>query len=89
MRKRDELADPTSCLNRARDDEFVFVLLDRDDAALDTVRDWIARRIKLGKNKPDDAQIIEAWHWIAMVEIKRKDALERRLSAGQKDVPDA
>jgi hypothetical protein len=58
--KRDELADPNSCLNRARDDEMVFVLLGRDDASPGTIRWWIKERIRLGKNTRDDAQIREA-----------------------------
>jgi len=60
MRKRDELSDPNSCMSRARDDEWTFVLLERDIAAPDTIRDWCARRIKLGKNSLADAQIQEA-----------------------------
>jgi len=33
MRKRDELSNHKSCINRAREDEMVFVLLGRDPAA--------------------------------------------------------
>lgn len=60
MIKRDELADPKSCLNRAKMDEMVFVLLGHDIAAGDTIRYWANRRIELGKNKPDDPQIVKA-----------------------------
>lgn len=60
MRKNQELTDPRSCMSRARDDEMTFVLLERDEAAPDTIRYWAARRIRLGKNKSDDPQIIEA-----------------------------
>lgn len=60
MRKRDELRDPKSCMSRASDDEMTFVLLGRDRAAPATIRAWIAERIRLGRNKPDDDQIIEA-----------------------------
>jgi hypothetical protein len=67
MRKRDELTDPTSCISRARDDEWTFVLLERDAAAPATVRFWIEERIRLGKNSPTDPQIIEAERWIAAV----------------------
>lgn len=58
MRKRDELTDPNSCMSRAKDDEWTFVLLGRDAAAVDTVRFWIAKRIELGKNQsvPVDRQ---------------------------------
>lgn len=60
MRKSLELADPTSCLNRATDDEFVFVLLGRDQATPIAIRAWIAERIRIGKNKADDPQIVSA-----------------------------
>ena len=60
MRKRDELTDPKSCMSRARDDEMTFVLLGRDDATPDTIRFWVSKRIELGKNKPGDAQLVEA-----------------------------
>lgn len=60
MIKRDELSDPRSCLNRAQDDEMVFVLLGRDAAAPAAISAWIAERIRLGKNRPNDAQILEA-----------------------------
>ena len=67
MRKRDELTDPRSCMNRAFDDEWTFVLLGRDLAATVAVRAWIEERICLGKNAREDAQIIEAEWWIAAV----------------------
>lgn len=67
MRKRDELADPNSCLNRARDDEWLFVLLGRDVAAAVAVRAWIESRIRQQKNKRHDPQIREAAAWIDAV----------------------
>ncbi|HYE78282.1 MAG TPA: hypothetical protein VEI97_09865 [bacterium] len=67
MRKRDELTNPNSCMSRARDDEWLFVLLARDDAAPETVLFWIERRIARGKNKPDDPQIVEAQQWVKAV----------------------
>jgi len=60
MRKTDEVTYPTSCLNRAREDEMLFVLLGRDAAAPSTIRHWVDERIRLGKNKANDPQIIEA-----------------------------
>jgi len=68
MRKRDELTDPRSCMSRARDDEWTFVLLGRDKAAPVAVRAWIEERIRIGKNTREDAQIVEAEAWIAAVE---------------------
>jgi len=60
MIKRDELTNPSSCLNRARDDEMVFVLLGRDPAAAEAIDAWVAARLRLGKNKWNDPQILEA-----------------------------
>jgi hypothetical protein len=68
MRKRDELADPGSCLNKAREDEWLFVLLGRDPAAPAAVHAWIAERVRLGLNGPDDPKIREAGRWIAAAE---------------------
>jgi hypothetical protein len=71
MRKRDELTDPASCMNRAREDEWTFVLLGRDPAAPAAVLAWIEERIRLGKNGPDDPQIVEARAWIRAVEAEQ------------------
>lgn len=60
MLKREELADPTSCLGRARDDEMVFVLLARDRAAPVAIRAWIEERIRIGKNAREDELIRDA-----------------------------
>lgn len=76
MRKRDELTDPGSCLNRARDDEWLFVLLGRDISAPFAVRAWVEHRIASGKNRRDDLQIVEAERWAAAVlaEHRQRDA---------------
>jgi hypothetical protein len=60
MRKSDELSDPSSCLNKAAEDEILFVLMERDPAAPGTIRDWVARRIEMGLNKPGDPKLISA-----------------------------
>ena len=60
MIKREELVNPKSCMSRATDDEMTFVLLGRDAAAPIAIRAWVAERIRIGKNKPDDPQILEA-----------------------------
>ena len=72
MIKLFELSNPRSCMNRARDEEMTFVLLARDEAAPKTVRDWVQRRIKMGKNKPDDPQILEAIQCAVTMEEQRK-----------------
>lgn len=60
MRKCDEISHPKSCWNKARDTERLFILLERDLAAPGTITDWADRRVRLGKNKEDDPQILEA-----------------------------
>lgn len=67
MKKCNELANPTSCLNRAADTEWLFVLLGRDWTSPSTVRHWIEQRIQGGKNKREDKQITEAEQWIMTV----------------------
>ncbi len=60
MRKQSELTDPNSCMSKARENEMTFVLLGRDEAAPHAIREWVKRRIDLGRNKSSDAQIQEA-----------------------------
>jgi hypothetical protein len=72
MRKRDETADPKSCLNKASDDEWLFVLLARDASAVVAVRAWIYDRIASGKNRHGDAQIHEAEQWCERAEEYRQ-----------------
>lgn len=84
MLKRDELTNPNSCINKARDDEWVFVLLQRDSAAPEAVRAWIEARIAMGKNKPDDPKILEAERWIEAVECPC-GTCEHRLADDARD----
>jgi hypothetical protein len=77
MFKRDELTCPDSCLNRAHSDEMVFTLISRDVAAPAAIRAWIAERLRLGKNKPSDAQILEAE---ACAKTMQRQFLRHRLS---------
>ena len=60
MRKREEIADPNSCLNRAADDEIIFVLLARDLASPAAILEWALERCRQGKNRVIDGQIAEA-----------------------------
>ena len=79
MLKTKELSDPTSCLNTARDNERLFVLLARDIAAPDTIRYWVRRRLSAGKNRRDDAQIVEALECADLMEKERGHSI---LAAG-------
>lgn len=77
MRKRDELTNPDSCMGRARPSEMMFVLLGRDLAAPGAIRAWIAERIRLGKNQPSDAQILEAERCAQIMEAEHGDGVDR------------
>ena len=67
MIKSKELTDPNSCLNRAADDEIIFVLLERDVATPHAITEWGKERVLRGKNQPDDAQIMEALECAAVI----------------------
>jgi len=60
VRKTEEIAFQGSCFNKAKDDERLFVLLARDAAAPVAIRAWVAERLRLGKNREGDPQIVEA-----------------------------
>lgn len=68
MIKLEELRNPDSCLNKARMDEMIFVTLERDAAAPYAILKWAKRRIKLGKNKPTDKQIVDALEIAAYID---------------------
>ena len=71
MVKTEELSNPNSCMSRAKDHEWTFVLLARDVTAPDTIRWWAHERLRLGKNKPEDEQIKEAFRCAALMEEQR------------------
>lgn len=62
MIKSEELANPNSCLNKARNNEMLFVLLARDPAAPAAIRAWIAerKRLKAGLLHPISIAIEQA-----------------------------
>lgn len=72
MKKKDELADPDSCLNRAKDDEIIFVILARDVAAPHAVIEWALERCRRGKNRLIDTKIIEALECAVAMEKQRQ-----------------
>ena len=71
MRKQFELNDRNSCLNRAANNEMLFVLRSHDIAAPETIRDWCQRRILRGKSKLEDPQIQEALAAALIMERER------------------
>ena len=52
MKKLDELTDPRSCLNRAADDEPLFVLRANDEIAPSVVRQWAQAYLILKGGSP-------------------------------------
>jgi len=83
MIKIEELKSPISCLNRANSNEMVFVLLERDLAAPFAIYEWCRQRILLGKNKPDDAQIKEAYecaNYMRKAQDEKKNATRQKQS---------
>ena len=71
MTKYENMVDPTSCFNRALMDEPIFVLLGRDPAAPVAIRAWVEERERLGKNKPQDRQILDALDVSSLMERQR------------------
>lgn len=72
MKKHLEISNPSSCLNRARAEELIFVIRAHDIASPHTVRRWARKRIKLGKNSWSDPQIREALEWADTVEAQHE-----------------
>lgn len=72
LRKREEVSNPDSCLNRAQPHEMLFVLLARDVAAPTAIRAWCTERIRLGRNQWDDAQIAEALRCADSMDMERE-----------------
>jgi hypothetical protein len=71
MTKREEIMEPTSCFNRAGITERMFVLLARDEAAPYAIREWVRKRVELGKNTDLDPQICEALQCARLMETER------------------
>lgn len=60
MLKRHEISDPNSCLNKAKDNQMVFVLTENDKAMEETIEFWINKRIELGLNELGDTKMVTA-----------------------------
>lgn len=77
MLKKLERYLPTSCWNKAGEDEMVFVMLGHDVAAPDGIRAWAEARVRKGKNKWEDEQIREALRCADEIErVNRQNGLE-------------
>ncbi len=60
MIKHMELAELNSCLNKADDDEPIFVIRAKDPCAVATILAWCNFRVENGYNQPGDAKLTEA-----------------------------
>jgi hypothetical protein len=78
MIKANEISNPQSCLNKARPDERLFVLLARDPAAPAAIRAWAEERIALGMNLRDDAQIQDALECATLMAQERLTSADRK-----------
>ena len=70
MLKIDEANMPDSCWNKTKDDEYVFILRERDPQFAAIVMEWARQRVEHGQNKEHDAKIVEA-RKIAYAAIER------------------
>lgn len=78
MQKRQEIEDPNSCLNKAMDEELIFVLLSRDPAAAATVRFWVDLRLKMGLNTRHDQKIQNAEELASRMDVQRTEREKTR-----------
>jgi hypothetical protein len=84
MNKIDELTNPDSCLNRAGDNEMLFVLLARDAAAPYVIEEWCRIRITMGKNKSiGDPQILGALECARQMRQQQEEAKTPRVEDGR------
>jgi hypothetical protein len=68
--KRDEIADPNSCLNRAADDEPIFILRAKDQLTPKLVRDWAAKAAIEGHHEIE--KIEAAWKFADRMDAWRR-----------------
>jgi hypothetical protein len=71
--KRDERSSAQSCWNKADEDEMLFVLMARDPAAPFAIRAWIAERLRIGRNRPDDQKIKNAQACLRTMEMRQRE----------------
>jgi len=81
--KRDEMFVLDSCLNKAREDEMLFVLLARDPAFPATVRFWAAERVRLGKDGPASPKVLSALACAAAAEREHAAAAAADVPPGR------
>lgn len=60
MTRSEEINEHHSCLNKAEDDEPLFILRAKDLTAPTIISFWVEERIKRGLNERNDPRILEA-----------------------------
>jgi hypothetical protein len=78
MLKKDEVSNPKSCLNKAADDEPVFVLRAKDPIAAEVVRDWAERAF----GKHEDDKIDDANQLATQMERWRRVNVDKEILTG-------
>lgn len=78
MLKSQEINDPLSCLNRAEDDEPVFVLRAKDPLATIAVSFWVGQAEGLGLHTD---RIQEAWEWVDKAEVWKENYAVKQQAA--------
>lgn len=76
MTKELELSDPNSCFNKARPDEQIFVLREKDLAAPETILYWIQQRMRLMLNIAGDEKLTAAKQWVVDVMCIQSQAMK-------------
>lgn len=77
--RAEELRNPNSCFNKARDDEPLFVLRAQDETTIHVINIWIAIGEALGISKEKVAQAIHArnaimvWQGVNHTLVKKPD----------------
>lgn len=83
MKKRDEIEQPNSCLNKAAEDEPVFVLRAKDPIAPAAVEEWARQAQQTGRHEP--AKIEEARALAASMRAWRTEHVSANRPAAQAD----
>ena len=80
MTKRENIDNPDSCWNKAKDDDIVFILKDTDETMAATIRFWMGERLRMGLNILTDSKIIQANKEQLDVTRKRRYAKPRSVT---------
>lgn len=76
MKKMDEIATTNSCLNKAHNDEMIFVLRAKDPAAPIAIRAWIAERMRLGMDDFSGEKLNNAHQCAITMEEQREKGIK-------------